>query len=77
VAHGTDGTLEFICVRRSNLPVVVKIVKRFMDAIEILEIGEYQQLPLSKPFGLVDGQWSGIICIARLSKTAECKQQYH
>jgi hypothetical protein len=54
---------------------VIKIVKWFVDAIEILEICEYQELALGKPFGLVDGQWSGVVFIARLSKTTECKQQ--
>jgi hypothetical protein len=56
---------------------VIKIIKRFMDAVEILEIGEHQELALGKSFSLVNGQGSGIIFIVRLSKTAECKQQYY
>src|SRR6516162_52730 len=48
-----------------------------MNAIEILEIGEDQQLALGKPFGLVNGQGSNIVFIARLSKATECKQQNH
>src|ERR1700704_4508990 len=71
-AHGTDGALEFIGVHCRHLSVVVKVVKWFVDTIEILEIGEYQQLTLSKSFSLVDGKWSGFVLIARLSKRAEC-----
>ena len=42
VPHGANGTLEFICIHRCHLSVMVKIVKWFVDTIEILEICEHQ-----------------------------------
>jgi hypothetical protein len=75
VAHGADRTLKLIRIRRRHLSVVIEIVKWLVNAIEILEIREDQELALGKPFGLVNGQGSNIVFIARLSKTAECKQQ--
>ena len=77
MAHGADWTLEFVCVHRRHLSVVIKVVKGFVNTVKILEVSEDQELALSKTLGLVDGQGSGIVFIARLCKTAECKQQYH
>jgi hypothetical protein len=75
VAHGADRALKFIGVHCGNLPIVIKVVKRFVDAIKILEVGKDEELALSKPFSLVNGKWSNIVFIAGLSKATECKQQ--
>src|SRR5262249_4865769 len=72
-----NRALELVGVHRGQKAIVVEIIKRFVDAIEVLEVGEDQELALGKSFGLVHRQRPGGALIIGLSRRAECEQHDH
>jgi hypothetical protein len=53
MSYSADGALKFCGVHRSNLAIVVEIVKRLVNAGKLLTIGKYQQLVFAETFGLI------------------------
>src|SRR5215813_12860822 len=54
LADDADRPLKFLRINRGNPAVVIKVLKRLVSAVILLEIGKYQFLSFSKSFGLVD-----------------------
>jgi hypothetical protein len=69
--------LEFVRVHGSYQAIVVKIVKRLVNTIEILEVGKYQELAISKPFGLVYCQRPGSVAFCVVGESSKREQKNH